>query len=65
MLGSEGTWIKGTWLSRISVTCDLAFTCDGRAVVKGVGGGLADLRATATSHSEAGRATVVLRVTCI
>jgi hypothetical protein len=53
---------KGTVISRVSITCDLALNCDGHVVLRGVRGQLADLWGTATSSSAAGVATVVFRL---
>ena len=51
----------GTVRTRVLLTCNPAAHCEGRAVIKGVSGELADARGTATSSSSAGQATVLLR----
>ncbi|MGY1782070.1 hypothetical protein [Geodermatophilus sp. SYSU D01036] len=53
---------SGTARARLSLTCDLALTCEGRAVIHGVSGELADLWGTATATSSPGRAEISYRL---
>jgi hypothetical protein len=53
---------RGTVRSFVSISCDLALNCEGRAVIKGVSGHLDDLWGTTTSTSSAGRAELDFRL---